>query len=480
MVLQYVKLLPPILDVFRKMYCTCTNSNIGDLTEEVIPYNYGRLDKALKQKDNKWINAVLVKMGTMSPSNKVKEVTLTPFGPSTGFYSELGLLKVVYEDENDPLKPPTDCIVKFLPVGLEKRLVLDLVELPKSEVLCYFYLCRDHEKYGMSPLPLPTPRILYADYCQQTNNAMMIMEKINHTLGDQKLPADLDQAKALMVCLGRLHAHYWGGKKGKHPKAKLLNDPANPICLIVGLKMKLLIKKMLKFLKKENDYEPSDVIVNALSSLIPTNIQAIFNYCIDHPLNTICHGDPRTDNVYFIDNPEGSALKYEAGLFDWAQAMIAPCFYDVSWAISQSYDREFCTEHHDSLVGLYWETLQESLTANFGAKAAAKAHYEDFLVGYAVCEAICISKCTLAFESIMKDKKSKDYPHKLKLVMDGLENCLRAMEKLHAVESITKVVNGESPTTEQVRRDRKRSISIRAMPAGFNPASSSSAKVVPV
>lgn len=130
----------------------------------------------------------------------------------------------------------------------------------------------------------------------------------------------------------------------------MLNDPANPICLIVGIKMKLLIKKMLKALKKENSYTPSPEIVSALVGLIPKNIQVILNYCVDHPLNTICHGDARTDNVFFIQNPSGSSYKYEAGMFDWAQAMIAPCFYDVSWVISQSYDKNFNNEHHDGKI----------------------------------------------------------------------------------------------------------------------------------
>lgn len=114
--------------------------------------------------------------------------------------------------------------------------------------------------------------------------------------------------------------------------------------------MKLLIKKMLKALKKENSYTPSPEIVSALVGLIPKNIQVILNYCVDHPLNTICHGDARTDNVFFIQNPSGSSYKYEAGMFDWAQAMIAPCFYDVSWVISQSYDKNFNNEHHDGKI----------------------------------------------------------------------------------------------------------------------------------
>lgn len=53
---------------------------------------------------------------------------------------------------------------------------------------------------------------------------MMIMEKISHKLGDQRLPPDIDEAKALMICCGRMHAHFWGGNKGKHPKVSVVTN----------------------------------------------------------------------------------------------------------------------------------------------------------------------------------------------------------------------------------------------------------------
>ena len=45
----------------------------------------------------------------------------------------------------------------------------------------------------------------------------------------------------------------------------------------------------------------------------------------------------------------------------------------------------------------------------------------------------------------MKDKKAKDYPHKLRLCMDGLENALKAMEKLEALEALRRLAGGLDP-----------------------------------
>jgi len=46
---------------------------------------------------------------------------------------------------------------------------------------------------------------------------------------------------------------------------------------------------------------------------------------------TICHGDARLDNLYFAPNKDEryEGEKYEAGLYDWAQGVIAPNFYDI-------------------------------------------------------------------------------------------------------------------------------------------------------
>ena len=113
---------------------------MGFLTSTPIPYNHPQLNKMLTNLG--WINDAMREVGSISEGNEVIEARLEPFGPSAGFYSELAKLTLKYKDPADPMDPPTDAIVKFLPVGFEKRLILDLVELPKSEVLCYYYLLR--------------------------------------------------------------------------------------------------------------------------------------------------------------------------------------------------------------------------------------------------------------------------------------------------------------------------------------------------
>jgi len=257
-------------------------STVGDLSGETIPKTYPELEKILK--DVKWINSAVKKMDVFSDGNEIIEATLTPFGPSAGFFSELGKLAVKYkvggwrvsgrfrwifvrikclsgsydnlndktpqllqlpaslwtrfarslalylttlrsspppaprQDPSDPMNPPTDCIVKFLPQGFEKRLILDLVNLPRSEVYFYYYMLRRESKNNMPPMPIPTPRILYADYCHNNNNALIFMERITDVLGNQKGPDDMDQARAQMICLAKYHKYNWGAK---HPQAKV-------------------------------------------------------------------------------------------------------------------------------------------------------------------------------------------------------------------------------------------------------------------
>ena len=210
--LKYCQLLPPILSVIRKMYCSCLTPNRGEITGLIVPVNYSQLVSACS--DLKWLQAALTESGTITPGTLVTSVEVTPFGPSSGFYSELAKLTITYSTADDPLAV-TDAIVKFLPTGFDKRLVLDLVELPKAEVLCYHYLLRNHGLHGLPALPVPTPRLVFADHCPRTNNALLIMERVPHTLGDQTLPDSLPQLRASMSSLADLHSHFWGGASGR-------------------------------------------------------------------------------------------------------------------------------------------------------------------------------------------------------------------------------------------------------------------------
>jgi len=74
-------------------------------------------------------------------------------------------------------------------------------------------------------------------------------------------------------------------------------------------------------------------------------------------------------------------------------------------------------------------------------------------------EAIAVSKCVIAFESLAKSKKDPSYPHKKRLVMDGLENSLRTMEQLDAVKAIEDLVAGkfDSHAAESFKQQRRTS-----------------------
>ncbi|GMH58003.1 hypothetical protein TrRE_jg997, partial [Triparma retinervis] len=161
---------------------------------------------------------------------------------------------------------------------------------------------------------------------------------------------------------------------------------------------------------KTNNYSPEPDVVTALYKTVPNGLPKILTWCSSSAYTTVCHGDARIDNVYFRPNadPRYEGMKYEGGMYDWAQCMRAPAFYDLSWAISHSFSRDFYAEHADRLVELYWETLCKELPE----EEAKKLSLEEFLIGYAVSESVAVAKCILAYETLAKEKKSKDYPHK--------------------------------------------------------------------
>lgn len=90
---------------------------------------------------------------------------------------------------------------------------------------------------------------------------MMIMEKITHKLGDQTTPNNIDESKALMVCLAKVHAYFWGDS---HPKNKMLSMPNSPTYKIAGGKLKAKLKPMLKMVKDITKYEPPQNVVDCL------------------------------------------------------------------------------------------------------------------------------------------------------------------------------------------------------------------------
>jgi len=445
---DYAKLTASVIGVLRKMYCSCA-SNKGDYNGLPIPYNYPLLEKFCK--DTVWMNKALAASGILRDGNEVTAAEVKPFGPSVGFYSELANLKVTYKKDDEAVIK--DVIVKFLPHGLEKRLVMDLMSLQKYEAFCYNFLLSRWEQYGMEKCPVPVPRPLFVDFCSGTNMSVLMLEKITGTIGNQRLPEpSMEQAKMMMIGIAKIHAYFWPvkGKGFPHPESMKLPTGTSPTYKIVSVKIRLLFKGVMKLVKDVNGYEMDPALSKRLRGNLPSAFMKMLFWFEKSPFLTICHGDSRLDNWYFVDNEDGSSA---GGLYDWALALRSPCYYDLSWMMTHSWPTGFTRDNTEDLLSLYWTTLKENLPKD--CPAANSLLFGDFRIGYALSLLVAFAKCVIAYESLTKmNKESQEYKEKLRINMNGTNCCLEQIVQLNALDILDDFIAGNLKHSCAINRRR--------------------------
>jgi len=99
-------------------------------------------------------------------------------------------------------------------------------------------------------------------------------------------------------------------------------------------------------LKEVNNYEMEAGLEKRLKETLPGGMMQILSWQDKSPFTTVNHGDLRLDNWYF-NNKEG---KLEGGLYDWALAVRGPCWYDIAWMLSHSFNNKFQTDNEEDLL----------------------------------------------------------------------------------------------------------------------------------
>ena len=237
-----------------------------------------------------------------------------------------------------PAGAPDSIFVKFRPPGLTERLFGNILALGPNEVGFYRDIAGD--------LPVRAPEC----YCARDGGGefVLLLEDLAskgaefRTIAD---PISLDEAKAVVAALARLHASFWEPPRLAIRFPWLRSPDRNPNAAIERF---LCASAHRPTLARFSHLLPESLRRGAHQ--IHKKRKALERYWVDGPL-TLIHGDPHLGNLYFVDG--------EPGFFDWQVLQRHQGIRDLAYFVVLSLETEVRRAHERDLVHLYQDTLRD-------------------------------------------------------------------------------------------------------------------------
>ncbi len=236
--------------------------------------------------------------------------------------------------------PPDTLFVKLAPAHTTTRLLVNLLQLGRTEVEFYRGVAAD--------VAVDVPRVFHAACAGSAQRFALVLEDLGQrgarftNVGETLSLADAQQ---VMRALARLHAGFWDSPRLRTDLAWLKAHEHNPR---YRLERFLCAAALPRGIRRFADLVPAP-----LQAIVPRLIagrDALEDAWAEGPL-TLIHGDAHAGNLYF--------LPHEVGFFDWQVVQRGQGMRDVSYFLSNSIPTELRRRHERELIALYLATLGE-------------------------------------------------------------------------------------------------------------------------
>jgi len=300
-----------------------------------------------------WINDAL---SERFPGASVTSIEI--LGGDSGT-TERRRVRLAYAGGGQPTGAPESIFVKFRPPGLTERLFGNILALGANEVGFYRDIAGD--------VPIRVPEC----FCARDGRGgefVLVLEDLAATGAAFRTIADpisLDEAKAVVAALARLHAAFWEPPRLVIRFPWLRSPDRNPNAAIERF---LCARAHRPTLARCSHLLPESVRRGAHE--IHEKRKALERYWADGPL-TLIHGDPHLGNLSFVDG--------EPSFFDWQVLQRHQGIRDVAYFVMLSLDTEVRRAHERGLVGLYQDTVRDRGVSNEDLDPdKAWEHYRSF------------------------------------------------------------------------------------------------------
>ena len=236
--------------------------------------------------------------------------------------------------------PPDTLFVKLAPALTSTRLLVNLMQLGRTEVEFYRRVAAD--------VAIDVPRAFHAASAGAAQRFALVLEDLGARGARFTNVAEslsLADAEQVMRSLARLHAGFWDSPRLRTDLAWLKSREHNPRYRIERF---LCAATLPRGVRRFGDLVPAP-----LQALVPRLIaarDALEDTWAEGPL-TLVHGDAHAGNLYFLPG--------EVGFLDWQVVQRCQGMRDVSYFLANSIPTELRRQHERDLIALYLATLGE-------------------------------------------------------------------------------------------------------------------------
>lgn len=281
--------------------------------------------------DGEALTAAFIERAMGRPPGSVRSVTVVDEHHGTAGRVRIRVTSSEGADVPDAL------FVKTAPHNLVQRLMMNVFDLGRREVLFYSAVVQD--------VPIRVPRCHAAEFDHRRGRNVMLLEDLSDSarFRDIREPASVDEAGAVVDALADLHAAFWESPRLSGDLAPLRRR--RPEAERIG---NMFVGRVLGSLKGSS----AEIIPPAVqrASRMAFERRAEIDALWSSQPQALCHGDPHLGNLFF----EGA----RPGFLDWQAVMVSPGIRDVSYFLVTSVDVDVLEEHERRLVDRYVERLR--------------------------------------------------------------------------------------------------------------------------
>ena len=293
-----------------------------------------------------WLTAALRAGGVISEA-RVTGAAVEAIGEAQAFAGQPVRVRLAYD--RSERGAPASLVAKFPAQDPRMRRALASLRWYETEIRFYQELA--------ATSAIRTPRLYYAAMNPDALDYVLLLEEVRSgRTGDQIAGGSLEQARAVVEQVARLHAQWW-----RHPRLEQLD------WLAVGAVRPVQAAEMWQDVYRRGwatvreimpGFFPAEVdhVAHRLGERYADLVRASAE-----PPRTLIHGDCRLDNIFFSDAAGDPAQP--PTFIDWQLLSSGRGAYDVAYFLGTNVTTELRREHELDLLHRYHSALSEGVAA---------------------------------------------------------------------------------------------------------------------